>query len=60
MTADDRQTDPAVFGPEVKRDQEEGGELRLVGIELVLLHLADVLFQNTHQRPQLALQRNAL
>lgn len=55
MTADDRRTDPTVFRPEVKRDQEEGGELRLVGIELLFLHLTDVFFQNTHQRPQLAL-----
>lgn len=32
----------------------------MVEIELVFLHLTDVLLQNTHQRPQLALQRNTL
>lgn len=53
----EHQTDLTVFGPEVKSDQEEGGELRLVETELVSLQLTDVLFQDTHQRPQLALHR---
>lgn len=49
-----------MFGPEVKCYQEKGGELRLVEIELIFFQLGDVLFEDAHQRPQLALHRNTV
>lgn len=47
--------DLTVLGPEVQSRQEEGGERRLLSVQLFFFHVGDVLPQDDHQRPQLSL-----